>query len=40
MKDMNSNLNTKKSDKKIKKRKLKELKKDAEVELEQVEKWN
>ena len=31
---------TKKCDKKIKKRKLKELKKDAEVELEHVKKWN
>ena len=40
MNEMNIKLNTKKSDKKIKKRKLKELKKDAEVELEQVEKWN
>lgn len=40
MKDMNSNLNNKKCDKKIKKRKLKELKKDAEVELEHVKKWN
>ena len=37
---MNSNLNNKKCDKKIKKRKLKELKKDAEVELEHVKKWN
>ena len=40
MKDMNIKLNTKKRDKKIKNRKLKELEKDAEVELEQVQKWN
>ena len=40
MKEMNSNLNTKKWAKKIKKRMLKELENDAEVELEEVKKWN
>ena len=40
MKEMNIKLNNKKCDKKIKNMMLKELKKDAEVELEQVEKWN
>ena len=37
---MNSKWNTKKWHKKIKNGMLKELEKDAEVELEEVKKWN